>query len=142
MIAKRKVHLAPLFETFNQWLVQYEHRVIPKTKMGKAVGYAIRQWPTLKIVLEEGKIKLDNNGIENDVRPFAIGRKNYLFAGNHGAAQNLAVFYSLLLSCRAVGVNPRDWLNDTLERILAHPVSRIGELLPNNYLRHKQDVLG
>jgi len=141
-LAERKVLLAPLFDEFTQWLNQWQHRMIPKTLTGKAVRYALRQWPSLDVVLEDGRIFLDNNGVENDVRPYAIGRKNYLFAGNHGAAQNLAVLYSLLLCCRAVGVNPRDWLNDTLKRILSHPVNQIHELLPSNYLENKQDVLG
>jgi len=76
------------------------------------------------------------------VRPLALGRKNYLFAGNHGAAQNTAVLYSLLLSCKAAGVNPRDWLNDTLRRIVDHKVNRIEELLPSNYQEPTQDVVG
>lgn len=94
------------------------------------------------MVLEDGRVEVDNNGIENEVRPLALGRKNYLFAGNHGAAQNTAVLYSLLLSCKAIGVNPRAWLNDTLDRILAHPVNRIEELLPSYYARRGQDVVG
>lgn len=141
-LAERKVQLAPVFDKMTKWLNQWEHRSIPGTLTGKAIGYALKQWPSLEVVLEDGRIKLDNNGVENDVRPYALGRKNYLFAGNHGAAQNLAVLYSLLLCCRAVGVNPRDWLNDTLKRILSHPVNRIDELLPSNYGAAIQDVVG
>ena len=87
-------------------------------------------------------MELDNNGIENQVRPLALGRKNYLFAGNHGAAENIAVLYSLLLNCKAAGVNPRAWLNDTLARVLSHPVNRIAELLPNKFNPDPQDGLG
>jgi len=126
---------------FTSWIKRYEHIPVPKTPLGKAVSYAIKQWPSMCAVLEDGRIELDNNGIENKVRPLALGRKNYLFAGNHGAAQNIAVLYSLLLSCKAAGVNPRDWLNDTLNRVLQHSVNQIHELLPSNYIEAKQDVI-
>ena len=141
-LAERKTQLTPLFDQLTKWLKQYEHIPIPKTPLGKAVGYAIRQWPSMRAVLEDGHIELDNNGIENKVRPLALGRKNYLFAGNHGAAQNIAVLYSLLLSCKAAGVNPRNWLNDTLGKVLQHSVNQIHELLPSNYVDAEQDVFG
>jgi len=140
-LAERKTQLKPLFDELTTWLKRYEHIPIPKTPLGKAIGYAIRQWPSLHAALEDGRIELDNNGIENKVRPLALGRKNYLFAGNHGAAQNIAVLYSQLLSCRAVGVNPRNWLNDTLKRVLQHSVNQIHELLPANYGDTELDAL-
>ena len=124
------------------WLDRYARAPIPKTPRGKAIGYARAQWPSLDVALEDGRVEVDDNGIENDVRPLALGRKNYLFAGDHGAAENVATLYSLLLSCKAAGVNPRAWLNDTLGRILQHPVNRIDELLPHNYCPDPQDGVG
>ncbi len=141
-LVERKSQLAKPFKDFTEWLAKHQNEVIPKTRLSKAINYGLHQWPSLKIILEDGRINLDNNGIENQVRPLALGRKNYLFAGNHGAAQNTAVLYSLLLSCKATGVNPRDWLNDTLERIIDHKVNRIEELLPSNYTATTQDVVG
>lgn len=140
-LIERKAQLTSIFDEFTSWIKRYEHIPVPKTPLGKAVSYAIKQWPSMCAVLEDGRIELDNNGIENKVRPLALGRKNYLFAGNHGAAQNIAVLYSLLLSCKAAGVNPRDWLNDTLNRVLQHSVNQIHELLPSNYIEAKQDVI-
>ena len=141
-LAERRASLAPVFAELTDWLERYRHAPVPKTPLGKAIGYARAEWPTLAAVLEDGRIEVDNNGIENEVRPLALGRKNYLFAGDHGAAENIAVLYSLLLSCRAAGVNPRAWLNDTLGRILQHPVNRIAELLPHNYRPDPQDGVG
>jgi len=139
---ERKSQLEEPFKEFTKWLAKYQNEVIPKSRFSKAINYGLHQWPSLKIVLKDGRVSLDNNGIENQVRPLALGRKNYLFAGNHGAAQNTAVLYSLLLSCKAAGVNPRDWLNDTLRRIVDHKVNRIEELLPSNYQEPTQDVVG
>jgi len=79
----------------------YQNEVVQKSRLSKAFNYGLHQWPSIEIVLEDGRVSLDNNGIENQVRPLALGRKNFLFAGSHGAAQNKAVLYSLLLSCKA-----------------------------------------
>ena len=141
-LLQRQELLTPVFEELTAWLNAYEHVPIPKTPLGKALGYALRQWPSLEVVLRDGRVQVDNNGIENNVRPLALGRKNYLFAGNHGAAQNIAVLYSLLLSCKAAGVNPRDWLNNTLTRVLQHNVNQVHKLLPSHYQAGAQDVVG
>lgn len=141
-VVARQKHLAPTFAELTAWLDGVRGAVTPKTPLAKAIVYALHQWPSLAVVLEDGRVEVDNNGIENEVRPLALGRKNYLFAGNHGAAQNSAALYSLLLSCKAIGVNPRAWLIDTLDRILTHPVNRVEELLPSHYARRPQDVVG
>ena len=103
--AYRLVHLAPVMAEFGAWIEQYRHQVKPKTGLGKAVTYALNQWPLMQAVLKDGRVELDNNGIENEVRRLALGRNNYLFAGSHGGAQNIAVLYSLLATCKACGVN-------------------------------------
>ena len=140
-LAERRALLTPAAEAFTAWLSGNARAAVPKTPLGKAIAYARSQWPSVAAAaLRDGRVEVDNNGIENCVRPLALGRKNYLFAGNHGAAQDAAVLYSLLLSCRAAGVNARDYLNDTLERILDHPVNRIAELLPSRYAANLQDV--
>lgn len=141
-LAERQVQLTPVFAELTAWLAEGRHGPIPRTPMGKAMGYARDQWPSLGVVLEDGRVEVDNNGIENQVRPLALGRKNYLFAGNHGAAEHIAILYSLLLSCKAAGVNPRAWLNDTLSRILPHPVNHVAELLPSNFRPELQDGVG
>ena len=78
-------------------------------------------------------LHLDNNPVENSIRPVAIGRKNYLFAGSHAAAQRSAIFYSLLATCKNYQVNPVDWMQDVLTRIAGYPINKIQELLPQNW---------
>ncbi len=145
--------LAPLVERFDGRLADHRYAVLPKTPLGGGVGYALDRWPAVAAAaMADGRIEVDNNGIENRVRPLALGRheemgrrgpaSESLFAGDHGAALNSAVLYGLLLSCEAAGVNPRAWLNDTLERILQHPVNRIAELLPSHHASAVQDVVG
>ena len=80
-----------------------------------------------------GKIEIDNNLVENAIRPVALGRKNYLFAGNHEAAQRIAIIYSFMACCKMNEVNPQTWLQDVLFRIQEHPVNQISELLPHRW---------
>jgi len=82
------------------------------------------------VSFEDGRIELDNNLIENAIRPLALGRKNYLFAGSHKAAQNAAMIYSFLGSCKMQNIDPRQWLKDTLEKIPEHSIQKLHQLLP------------
>ena len=92
--------------------------------------YFINQYPKLEAVFMDGRIELDNNLIENAIRPMAIGRKNYLFCGSHKAAQNAAMLYSFFGSCKMQNSNPREWLEDTLQRIPDHSILKLEELRP------------
>jgi hypothetical protein len=85
------------------------------------------------IYTTDGKLNIDNNPVENAIRPVAVGRKNYLFAGSHEAARRSAMLYSLLGTCKLHGINPFSWLRDMLERIAQHPVNKVSELLPHNW---------
>ncbi len=98
--------------------------------MGKAIDYTLSRIDALKIYITDGKLQIDNNPAENAIRPIALGRKNYLFAGSHEAAQNAAMYYSLFATCKAKGINPYEWLAATLKKIAGHPINRIEELLP------------
>jgi hypothetical protein len=108
-------------------------KVLPKSPIGKALGYSIERWNELMIYTTDGKLNIDNNPVENSIRPIAIGRKNYLFAGSHEAAQRSAMLYSLLGTCKLHGINPFVWLRDVLQRIATHPINKIEELLPQNW---------
>ncbi len=81
------------------------------------MAYYVNQYPKLETIFDDGRIELDNNLIENAIRSMAIGRKNYLFCGSHKAAQNAAMLYSFFGSCKMQNINPREWLEDTLQRI-------------------------
>ena len=100
-------------------------------RMGKALVYTYTLLPRLSRYVLDGRYNIDNNGVENAIRPLAIGRKNYLFCGNHDAAVRAAIVYSLFSSCKAHGVDVRSWLQDTLKRIPTEKA--IDQLLPCNW---------
>ena len=106
---------------------------LPKSPWGQAAGYSLKQWDKLTGYVDDGRIELDNNLVENAIRPIVLGRKNYLFAGSHEAAQRAAVVYSLLGTCKKLGVHPHEWLSDVLSRIAAYPVKQVGDLLPHRW---------
>ena len=113
----RKKLAYPILRAFEKWVVQYYPKVLPKGRMGKALSYTYSIFHRLSRYHLDGRYQIDNNPVENAIRPLALGRKNYLFCGNHDAAENAAIMYSLLGSCKACDVNPREWLTDVLSRI-------------------------
>ena len=134
----RNEHSRPILEEFKKWLDKQAEVVLPKSPMGNAVGYSSRQWHKLIRVLDDGRLKMDNNLIENKIRPLALGRKNYLFAGSHDAAQRIAMMYSFFATCKANDVNPYEWLKATLDKIPDHPINRLDELLPAKIRMEKE----
>jgi hypothetical protein len=129
----RQQEALPLLESLGKWMQQAYIEVLPKSAIGKALAYSIERWKHLMIYTTDGKLNIDNNPVERAIRPVAVGRKNYLFAGSHEAAQRSAMLYSLMGTCKLHGVNPFDWLKSTLVTISTHPISRIQELLPSIY---------
>jgi transposase len=106
----------PVLETMKAWLLEQQAQKLPGP-IGKAVAYALPLWDHMFVYLLHGHLQLDNNGIENAIRPIAIGRKNYLFSGTHQSAQNAAMIYSLFATCKKHQVNPHEWLTDVLRKI-------------------------
>lgn len=131
----RRERAVPVLDRFKAWL--QAQKILPKTPWGKAVTYALLQWDKLYKYVEDGRLEIDNNLVENAIRPIALGRKNYLFAGSHEAAQRAAIIYSLLATCKKHDVNPYVWLSDVLARIPTHPHQRVQELLPHHWLARK-----
>jgi transposase len=129
----RKTEAVPVLEALGKWMKAEYVKVLPKSPIGKALGYSIERWNELMIYAGDGKLNIDNNPVENSIRPVAIGRKNYLFAGSHEAAQRSAMLYSLLGTCKLHGINPFTWLRDVLQRIGNHPINKIDELLPHKW---------
>ena len=130
VVAMRKEKAAPVIAGLKQWMITNRPEVMPTSVIGKAIDYTLSRIDALKVYTTDAKLQIDNNLVENSIRPIAIGRKNYLFAGSHQAAENAAIFYSLFATCKAQGINPYTWLAETLKKIGAHPVNRIEELLP------------
>jgi transposase len=107
----------PILCAFEKWVVSYMPKVLPKGRMSQALTYTYSLFHRLSRYHLDGRYKIDNNLVENTIRPLALGRKNYMFCGNHDAAENAAIMYSLLGCCAASDVNPREWLTDVLTRI-------------------------
>lgn len=107
----------PIMDALELWMEATYPKVLPKSRMGQAIGYAYQLWSRMRSYLQDGRLKIDNNLAENAIRPIALSRKNFLFCGNHEAAENTAVICSLLSTCKARRVNPREWLNDTIAKL-------------------------
>ena len=120
-----------IIQEFENWMNSVSGSFTPKSRMGKALVYAYTLLPRLSRYVLDGRYNIDNNGVENAIRPIAVGRKNYLFCGNHDAAVRAAIVYSLFSSCKAHNVDVRLWLEDTLKRIPTE--KNIDRLLPCNW---------
>jgi len=128
----------PILEELHQWLKTEIYAVLPKSAIGKAIQYTLGLWDRLSRYVNDGRYQIDNNRIENSIRPLALGRKNYLFAGSHQAAQRAAMMYSFFGTCKLHQINPFEWLNDVLTRISDHKANRLAELLPQNWKSEKK----
>jgi transposase len=129
---KRQKESYPILQTFEKWLRDNYPKVLPQSRTGKAIGYTYSLMDRLARYVTDGRFNIDNNLIENAIRPLAIGRKNYLFCGNDAAAYRAAIVYSLIGCCKAAGADPREWMEDVLRKI---PYYRrdgrdLAELLP------------
>jgi hypothetical protein len=133
----RQEKSVPVLEAMEKWLIEGSLKVLPKSAIGTAINYTLNLWGRLKRYVEDGRFQIDNNLVENMIRPVALGRKNYLFAGSHSlprlvgeAAQKAAIVYSLLATCKLNGVEPFAWLKNTLAIIPDYPSNQIEKLLP------------
>ena len=129
---RRQKESYPLIQEFEKWMDAVADKFKPKSRMGKALVYTYTLHPRLSRYVLDGRYNIDNNGIENAIRPLALGRKNYLFVGNHDAAVCAAIVYSLFSSCKAAGIEARAWLEDILVRLPGHN-GDLGCLLPGNW---------
>ncbi|WP_187271037.1 IS66 family transposase [Neolewinella aurantiaca] len=123
----------PVYNALLDWVNYAQVNNLSKGDMGKALHYAKNELPKLRACLTDGRLELDNNLIENSIRPLALGRKNYMFAGSNKGAQRAAMMYSFFASCQKLDVNPREWLKDVLERLPDHPVNGLETLLPGEW---------
>ena len=133
VVEMRTQKSAPILLELKSWLDEHLYSVTPQSPLGKAIGYMHSRWENLTRYLNQGFLQIDNNLVENAIRPTVLGRKNYLFSGSHEAAQRSAMFYSLIGSCKMNGINPEEWLADVLDRIKDTKFSQLNSLLPNNW---------
>jgi transposase len=130
----------PVMVAFEKWLVKEYPMVLPKGRIGKAIRYTYNMYNKLTRYHLDGRWKMDNNLAENEIRPIALGRKNWLFCKNHDAAESAAIVYSLLGCCKASGVNFREWLVYFLENVHHYDSDYskdLADLLPHNFASKK-----
>lgn len=131
--AYRQQHAAPILGAIQKVITTQITNTTPKSPLGKALHYTLARWERLTVYVTNGNLQIDTNLVENSIRPVAIGRKNYLFAGNHEAAQRSAILYSLFATCKLHDVNPIEWLTYIFDHINEHKIKDIENLLPQNY---------
>jgi transposase len=125
-----RTHAKPILEGIKSRMISVSPGLTPRNMLKTAINYTLKQWEELTIYTRVGVLEIDNNLVENSIRPIALGRKNYLFAGNHEAAQRAAVIYTILACCKAHELNPLAYLADVLDKLPARKVNNIDDLLP------------
>ena len=135
----RQLQAVPVLAKIKARLNTEVCQVLPKSKTAKAVGYMLNQWTRLHRYTTDGRLEIDNNLVENAIRPVALGRKNYLFAGSHEGAKRAALVYTMVANTRLHSVEPFVYLKDIMSRIPDHPVNKLSELLACNYKNNPHD---
>jgi transposase len=129
----RELQSRPIADKLREWLLLQRQKATEGTAIAKAIDYSLGRWPALMRFLDDGALPIDNNWIENRIRPIALGRSNWLFAGSLRAGKRAAAVMSLIQSARLNGHDPYRYLKDVLDRLPTQPASRIGELLPHSW---------
>jgi transposase len=127
----------PLVTALEIWLREQRAKLSGQSETAKAIAYCLTRWVALTRFLDDGRLCMSNNAAERQMRPVAMGRKNWTFAGSDVGGQRAAAFYTLIQTARLNDVDPHAWLADILARLQDHPAKRIGELLPWNWKRER-----
>jgi hypothetical protein len=127
----------PVLQRLGRALERFKasRRYLPQSPLGQALDYALEQWPRLQPWLEEGRLEIDNNLVENAIRPTAVGKKNWLFVGEAGAGQRGAIIYTLVESCRRRNLDPYAYLRDVLTRLPHMMMSQIPTVTPEAWAK-------
>ncbi len=142
IVEKRMEEATPILHELKAWMLAEYPKVLPKSPVGKALAYALSLWDNMHYYTLHRHLQIDNNAIENAIRPIALGRKNYLFAGTHETAQNAAMIYSLFATCKKHNVNEQEWLTDVLQKMNDPEYEgKFSDLLPHRWKRQKTSSL-
>lgn len=133
ILALRQSESVPVLKELKEWMLVEAGNVLPKSPIGNAIAYSLTRWDKLCVYTSNARLQIDNNPVEREIRPVAMGRKAYLFAGSHDAAQRAAMIYSLFATCRMHKINPYNWLKDVLQRMPDYTTKNLHELLPQNW---------
>lgn len=118
--------------------IKRSRRHLPKSAMGRAIDYALTHWAMLCVYLEDGRVEIDNNPVENSIRPTAIGKKNWLFIGEAEAGQRSAVLFTIIESCRNRGIDPQTYLRDVLTRLPSMTNRQTKDVIPKAWAKAQQ----
>jgi transposase len=130
-LAARKEHSRPVVAALKPWFEKQLSMISSSSTLAQDIRYALNHWPGLTRFLEDGRLELDTNPVENAIRPVCLTRKNALFAGHEVGAENWALLASIVATCKLNDVNPVAYIAETLEAIIAgHPQSKIEDLMP------------
>lgn len=129
----RRAEAKPILEEFHRWLLQRQQDALPKSPIGEAIRYTLSNWEALNRYVEDGELSIDNSASERAIRPIAIGRRNWLFAGSDTGGRTAAILFSVIRSCERHEVDPFAYLRDVLARLPDHPVNQLDELLPDRW---------
>lgn len=132
-LAIRQTQAKPVANALHQWLLIQHQRVPSGGATFKAIEYSLNRWSALTHYLNDPQVPIDNNWVENQIRPVALGRKNWMFAGSLRAGKRAAAIMILIHSARLNGLDPYAYIKDVLEKLPLHPFSRINELLPHRW---------
>ena len=136
----RQAHAPEILKTIKERLDALRDSYPNKTPMAKAVHYALNQWEPLCGYLQDGRLELDNNLIENSIRPTAVGKKNWLFLGHPEAGWRSAAIYSIMVSCRRRGINPAEYLADIFQRLPTMKAHELKEIIPANWKKNSAEI--
>lgn len=117
-----------------------QSRHLPSSEMGEAIGYALGQWKRLLKFRDDGRLEIDNNLVENAIRPSAVGKRNWLFFGAPEAGERSAIIYTILESCKRRGINQAEYLRDVLERLPSMKITEVAALTPENWLKAQEQA--
>jgi hypothetical protein len=136
----RQARSVPILNEIRIWLDRERDVVLPRSPMAQAITYALNQWDALNVYVTEGFLNIDNNAAERALKRVAIGRKNWLFAGNDRAGGTAALLYSLIASAERHQLDPQRYLTSILARLPGLPPSDLPKLLPDAWKRADVDV--
>jgi transposase len=136
----RQAQALPLLKDYGQWLKTSLASTSQKLPLGQAILYSLKQWPALMVYAGDGQVEMDNNTIERQIRPIALGQKNWLFAGSGNGGERAAAMYSLLNTAKLNGLDPEAYLRHVLERIAEHKINAVDQLLPWNVRLEKDQT--